>query len=175
MRKKLLSRRKKAQSPITAKTEGHILYLESKFDAPRELVYEAYTKAEHLARWWGPAGWTVPVCKVELHPGGSWHYCMESPDGTVKSWGKAIYREINEPEQLVYNDYFSDEEGHIDPEAPGLLITLGFHEEDGATKVVNRAEYASPEALRNSLNMVVAGMNQTWERLADYLQSIQSK
>jgi uncharacterized protein YndB with AHSA1/START domain len=81
------------------------------FDAPRELVFKAWTKPERVKRWWGPNGWTLPVCKIDLRPGGVWRYCMRSPEGQ-DSRGKAVYHEIVELERNGYTDTFADEEGN---------------------------------------------------------------
>src|ERR1041385_1556257 len=69
------------------------------FDAPRDLVWKAFTECEHLMHWWGPKGFKMVSCKMDFRPGGIFHYCLESPDGQ-KMWGKFIYREIKAP------DYF---------------------------------------------------------------------
>jgi uncharacterized protein YndB with AHSA1/START domain len=70
------------------------------FDAPRELVFKAWTDPEHLQHWWGPKGFTFDVAKLDFRPGGIFHYSMRSPDGHVM-WGKFVYREIVEPEKIV--------------------------------------------------------------------------
>jgi uncharacterized protein YndB with AHSA1/START domain len=66
------------------------------FDAPRELVFAAWTDCEHFARWWGPKDFTTPHCSIDLRPGGRMHYCMRAPDGQ-EFWGLGIYREIVSP------------------------------------------------------------------------------
>ncbi|MBI2422545.1 MAG: SRPBCC domain-containing protein [Candidatus Hydrogenedentes bacterium] len=79
-------------------------------NAPRELVWKAHTEPERLAQWWGPKGFIFLSCTVDLRPGGVFHYGMAAPDGT-EMWGKFVYREIKEPERLVYVLSFSDAEG----------------------------------------------------------------
>ena len=156
-----------------SRVDGNDLIMERIFDAPRHLVFEAFSKAEHLERWWGVQGWTLPVCKIDFRPGGIWHFCMESPDGKMKSWGKAIYHEIVEPERIVYVDYFSDEEGNIDEEMPATQITMTFEEWDGKTKLLSRSRYASLEDLKKVIDMgVIQGATQTWDRLAALLAEI---
>ena len=100
----------KNNMPYTLPSEREFV-VERVFDAPRELVWQAWTEPEHLAHWWGPQGWTLPVCTVDFRPGGIWHYCMRGPEGE-ESWGKATYREIVEPERIVYLDAFADEAGN---------------------------------------------------------------
>ena len=82
------------------------------FDASRERVWEAFTKPEHLQHWWGPKGFTMRTIKLDLRPGGMFHYSMRSPDGK-EMWGKFAYREIAPPERLVFVTSFSDEAGNI--------------------------------------------------------------
>lgn len=82
------------------------------FDAPRELVWKAWTEPERLAQWWGPKGFAMLSCKLDLRPGGVFHYGMRSPEyGDM--WGKFVYREIKAPERLVFIVSFSDENGGI--------------------------------------------------------------
>ena len=80
------------------------------FDAPRDKVWRAWTEAERLKHWWGPKGFTVSYCKVDLRPGGMMHYCLRMPDGN-EMWGKFVYREIVKPERLVWINSFSDKDG----------------------------------------------------------------
>ncbi len=162
------------------KVEGQELILERVFNAPRELVFKAFSDAEHLKHWWGPRGWTVTVCNVDFRPGGIWHYCMKCIDENQKdyfgyeSWGKAVYGEIVEAEKILYTDYFSDAEGNESEAMPSTRITMTFVEHEGMTKLVSRAQYASPEALKTVLEMgMEQGITETWDRLSEHLQSIQ--
>lgn len=165
---------------MISKIEGNVLILEREFNAPRELVFQAFTKAEHLKQWWGPRGWTLPVCHVDFREGGVWHYCMKCEDKNqgdfygMESWGKAAYREIVVPEKIVYVDYFSDAEGNVAEEMPQTLVTLTFIETDNGTKVINRGEYATAEALKQVMDMgMMQGITETWNRLVEHLESIQ--
>ncbi|TBL68221.1 SRPBCC domain-containing protein [Paenibacillus thalictri] len=158
---------------MTTKVEGKVLVLERTFQAPRELVFAMFKEPKHLARWWGPKGWTLPVCTIDFRPGGVWHYCMRSADGRMESWGKAVYHEIVEPERIVYVDYFSDENGNEAEDMPETLIAMEFIERDGKTTIVNRAQYASAEALQKVLDMgMLAGITETWDRLESLLQDL---
>jgi uncharacterized protein YndB with AHSA1/START domain len=82
------------------------------FDAPRDLVWKTWTETEHLKRWWGPKGFTVAHCTMDLRPGGVFHYCLKAPDGSVM-WGRWVFREIVAPERLVSLSAFSDEKGGL--------------------------------------------------------------
>lgn len=143
--------------------------MERVFDASRELVWQAWTKPEHLTQWWGPKGWTLPVCQVDFRPGGVWLYCMRGPDGE-EAWGKAIYREIVEPERIVYLDTFVDETGNPLEGMPEMLITVTFADHDGKTRLATHAQFASAADLEAVLAMgMVEGLTQTWDRLEAYL------
>lgn len=165
---------------MISKVEDQELTLERVFDAPRELVFKAFSEAEHLKHWWGPRGWTLTVCNVDFRPGGIWHYCMKCIDENqgdfygYESWGKAVYQEIVEVEKIVYVDYFSDAEGNEKEEMPSCKVTITFVEHEGKTKLVSRAQYASAEELKAVLDMgMEQGITETWDRLAEHLQSLQ--
>src|SRR5881296_341259 len=82
------------------------------FDAPRELMWKTWTERERLMHWFGPKGFTMPVAKLDLRPGGLLHYCLKSPDGR-EMWGKFVYREIVAPERIVLVNSFSDEKAGL--------------------------------------------------------------
>ncbi len=82
------------------------------FDAPRERVWKAWTDAAQLKDWWGPAGFKVHSCKVDLRPGGIFHYGMTAPDGG-DIWGRFVYRVIDAPSRLVFIVSFSDPQGGV--------------------------------------------------------------
>ena len=78
------------------------------FDAPRELIFQAFTEAKHLAHWWGPKGWTMDVMTLDLRPGGMFHYKMTMPEGKA-AWGRFVYHEIVPPERVTIVSGFADE------------------------------------------------------------------
>ncbi|WP_025689925.1 SRPBCC domain-containing protein [Paenibacillus zanthoxyli] len=164
---------------MITRVEGQELVLERVFDAPRELVFKAFSEAEHLKHWWGPRGWTLPVCTVDFRPGGVWHYCMKCVDEKqgdfygMESWGKAVYHDIVEPEKIVYTDYFSDAEGNVAEGMPSSDTTMEFIEQDGKTKIISRSRFESAEALKTVMDMgMEQGITETWDRLAEYLPSV---
>jgi uncharacterized protein YndB with AHSA1/START domain len=114
---------------------------------------------EHLKRWWGPRGWELPVCNIDLRPGGVWHYCMKCVDQNqgefygMESWGKQVYKEIVVPQKIVYTDYFSDAEGNVNDALPSTEGTVEFIDLGGRTKIVSRSECVSAEALRTVMDM----------------------
>jgi uncharacterized protein YndB with AHSA1/START domain len=122
------------------------------FDAPREMVFKAWTEPDRLKRWWGPKGFTTPFCAVDLREGGVFLYCMRSPEGRV-SWGRGVFQEIVVPERLVLAMSFADAEGNVVPATYyGLspdwplesLMTVTFEELAGGTRVAVRHEGVPP-------------------------------
>jgi uncharacterized protein YndB with AHSA1/START domain len=113
------------------------------FDAPRRLVFRAWTDPVHAARWWGPAGFTLLSCEMDVRPGGAWRRCMRSPEGSLH-WKRGVYREIAEPERLVFTYADEDADGRVGHET---LVTVSFAEEDGKTRLTLRqAVFDSAEA-----------------------------
>jgi uncharacterized protein YndB with AHSA1/START domain len=82
------------------------------FDAPREHVWQAWTEPERLREWWGPKGFTMLSFRLDLRPGGMFHYCMGAPDSS-EMWGRFFFREIVAPERIVFVNSFSDSEGKV--------------------------------------------------------------
>ncbi len=162
----------KANSAVVQPSDRELV-MERVFNAPRGLVWQAWTQPEHLKNWWGPTDWTLPVCTIDLRPGGVWHYCMRSPNGE-ESWGKGIYREIVEPEYFIYVDAFSDAEGNIAEGMPEMVSRIEFIDlGNNQTKVINRTEFASAADLQTVLDMhMEEGMNQTLDRLDAYLATV---
>ena len=90
------------------------------FDAPRELVWKAWTDPKYVMQWWGPKGFTAPVCKIDFRVGGKFLCCMRSPDGT-EGWNGGEYFEIVPYEKIVYSMYFADADGNkVDPAQHGI-------------------------------------------------------
>lgn len=143
------------------------------FSAPRELVFEAWSRPEYLARWWSPKGWTLPVCKLDFRPGGIWHYQMRGPNGE-ESWGKAIYHEIVRPQRIVFADAFSDAEGNVNKGQPQAIFTIEFHEHEAGTRLVNTARYDSPAMLNRVLAMgMINGLTLSLNALDELLAELQ--
>ncbi len=104
-------------------------------DAPRELVFDVFTRPEEMKRWWGPKGFTVIASKMDLRPGGTYHYGMRAPDGTAM-WGKFVYREIVRPQRIVLVNSFSNEDGGVTrhpvaPDWPLRMVTTFTFEDVG--------------------------------------------
>jgi uncharacterized protein YndB with AHSA1/START domain len=138
------------------------------FAAPRALVWQAWTDPKQLAKWWGPHGFTNPVCEIDLRPGGAIHIVMRAGDGTDYPM-RGEFREIVPPERLVFTNYPVDDEGRqlIDG-----LTTVTFVEHEGTTEMTlqTRATGLSPIAI-NMIAGMAAGWGQSIERLAALVQS----
>ena len=149
--------------------ETRQLIVERTFGAPRDLVWKAFTEPERIEKWWGPREWKTVNKKMEVKPGGVWHYCMTGPDGT-ESWGKAVYQEISPQDRIVYADAFSDAEGNTNESMPTMVITMEFQDLSGRTKVSSVTELASAEQIDSLIGMgMVQGLSETWDRLEEFL------
>jgi uncharacterized protein YndB with AHSA1/START domain len=90
------------------------------FDAPRALVWKAWTEPQYVMQWWGSKGFTAPVCKIDFRVGGKFLCCMKSPDGQ-EGWNGGEYHEIVPHEKIVYSLYFADSQGNkVDPAQLGI-------------------------------------------------------
>jgi uncharacterized protein YndB with AHSA1/START domain len=146
--------------------EEQELVLTRVFDAPRELVFKVWTDPKHVALWWGPHRFTNPVCKLDLRPGGAILIHMRGPDGVVYRM-TGVYREVVEPERLVFTSAALDAAGNPMFE---LLTTVTFAEEGGKTKQILRARVIKRTAQAAPyLAGMEAGWTQSLERLAAYV------
>jgi uncharacterized protein YndB with AHSA1/START domain len=149
--------------------------VERHFNAPRTLMFQVFTQPEHLKRWWAPQPYTLPVCTIDLQPGGIWHYCMRSPEGQEQC-ARSVYREIVPPEKLVYTTTFADEHANPIEGMPEHLTTLIFSEEPGKTRVTARVQFASAAALKVAVDIgMLQGMSITWDYLVEYVQELQAR
>jgi uncharacterized protein YndB with AHSA1/START domain len=154
---------------FTTDLEKGELTMKRTFDAPRELVFSAWSSCEHIKNWWGPRTYPTTFCEMDFRPGGVWRYCMTGPEGD-EAWGKGVYSEIVRPERIVYRDYFTDAQGVESAEMPSSVITLDFRQLNGQTEVSSRTKYDSKEALQQVLDMgVEEGFAETLDRLEEYL------
>ena len=152
------------------------------FDAPRERVWQAWTEVEHLKQWWGPKGFTVTHCNVDLRPGRIMHYCLRMPDGG-EMWGRFVYREIVKPEKLVFVNSFSDEKGGVTrhPWSPNwpleTLSTITFTGQEGRTKITVQWILfdTSTELERKTFEEGRESMKQGWTGTMDQFASYLNK
>ena len=144
------------------------------FEAPRALVWKAWTDPESCKRWWGPKNFTTPVCKIDLRVGGTYLNCMRSAEGQ-DYWSTGVYRKIEPPSLLVCTDSFADEQGNVVPashygmsgEWPlELLVTVMLEEEDAMTRLILR-HVGIPAGEMSQ--MCEAGWNESFDKLAESL------
>lgn len=145
------------------------------FDAPCDLLWKAWTEPERVMRWWGPKGFTSPICKIDLRIGGSYLFCMLSPDGE-DFWSTGVYREIVPPAKIVCTDSFADEDGNVVPatyydmgdDFPlELQITITFEEHDGKTKMTLLHAGLPSGAMKDA---TAQGWNESFDKLAESLR-----
>jgi len=159
-------------------SKGKELIIKRVFNAPRKLVYKAFSEAEALAQWWGPKGAHIKVHKFDFKPGGLFHYYLESEHGVM--WGKFHYLEIVAPERIVFTNSFSDKDANI-VRAPfsndfpmEVMNILTLSEEEGKTTVqlkgspINATE-AELNFFRNMSGSMQQGFSGTFDQLDEYL------
>jgi len=165
-----------AMNDATAPVKPFVISRE--FDAPRELVWNAWTESERIKQWWGPKGAVVEYSKLDFRVGGMLHYCMRFAEQEI--WGKKVYRDITKPERIVFVNSFSDKSGGTThhPMSPTwpleMLTTVTFNEHGGKTTVTiewipinaSAAELKTFDEGRDSMNQ---GWSGTLGQLAEYL------
>jgi uncharacterized protein YndB with AHSA1/START domain len=132
------------------------------FDAPRDLVFDAFTRPELLKRWFGPRGWTLDVCEVDHRVGGGFRFVLRGPNGSLMGM-RGVYREIVRPERSVHMESFDDYPGESQ-------VTGVFHEHDGKTTLTVTVLYPSKEVRDIILKSGMEhGAAETYDRLAEML------
>jgi uncharacterized protein YndB with AHSA1/START domain len=143
------------------------------FDVPRDLVWKAWTAPELVKCWWGPKGFTAPVCRMDLRVGGAYLNCMRSPEGQ-DYWSTGVYREIVAPERIVFTDAFADADGNVVPASHygmsaayplEMLVTVTFEDHEGKTKLTLKHAGLPGEDLDNCR----AGWSESFDKLAEVL------
>jgi uncharacterized protein YndB with AHSA1/START domain len=135
------------------------------FYAPRSLVFKVWTQPEHFSQWLGPKDFTAIACQMNVQVGGMYRACIRSPEGN-DHWMQGIYREVIEPERLVFTFAWEDENNRPKHET---LVTVTFEEQDNKTLMTfQQAIFESTEA-RNSHN---TGWSECFDRLTSYLTAL---
>ena len=136
------------------------------FDAPRELVWEAWTNPKHVPNWLtGPEGWTMTRCEIDLRVGSEWRFAWRKDDGEEMAI-HGVFKEIAAPERLVSTEVWGGD-------FPETLQTLTFTQENGKTKFTNTLLYPSQEARDAALKTGMAdGTEMSFNSLDDYLSTL---
>ena len=146
--------------------------------APRKLVWQAFTEPERLKQWFGPKGFTPNVSKMELRPGGTYHYRLAGPDGSTM-WGKWVFREIVPQQRLVLINSFSDENAGVTrhpmaPTWPREMLSIFTFEDAGEGKTKVTINWAPHDATEEEVKTFDAGrpsMTQGWSGTFEQLEA----
>lgn len=161
---------------------GQQFTISREYNAPISLVFKVFSEAGHLAKWWGPKGFTMNVSKLDFRPGGRFHYSMSSPEG-FEMWGLFVYHDIRTPELIVFVNSFSDKDGRItrapfNPNWPlEVKNKLTLTEHNGKTTLtlsggpINCSEEEYKVFMDNFPSMQ-QGFSGTFDQLEQYLTSL---
>jgi uncharacterized protein YndB with AHSA1/START domain len=141
------------------------LVISRAFDAPRPLVFDAWTEPARLVRWWGPRGFKTPSCKMDVREGGTFRIHMRSPEGT-DHWVRGVFREVVRPERLAFTWAWEDEEGKPKHET---VVKVDFTEQGGKTRL--RMQQGIFESVE-SRDAHEGGWNSALDCLGDYLHEL---
>ncbi|CAH0119691.1 hypothetical protein PAE9249_02197 [Paenibacillus sp. CECT 9249] len=154
-----------ATNKIPAQVGEREITITRVFDASRDLVFEAWTKEEHLSKWWGPQGFTTTFQKFDMKPGGTWQFIMHSPDG-VDFPNTNDFVEVVTPERIVFKHAVF----------PHFLATAIFEDLGGKTKLTYRTVFEETSATFDKVKTyAVPGAEQTMDRLEEHLASLSQK
>lgn len=155
---------------MTATANANEILVTRVYDAPVAVVWDAWTDLRHVAKWWGPRGFTITTEHKDLAPGGSWKYVMHGPDG--KDWPNFTrYHEVVEQRRLVYDHGASSEDAK-----PLFRVVAEFHDlGNGKTEMSMKMTLESAEVAQQTKAFIkTVGGNSTWDRLGEYLEKEQS-
>ena len=152
-----------AKNSAAAQSAELELVITRLFDAPRDLVWKAWTEPDRMVQWLGPRGFTGTILKMDARPGGTYRFHLRSPEDT-DHWVQGVYREILEPKRLVYSWAWTDAEGT--PTGPETLMTVTFEEHDGKTKLTLHQAIFESVTARDAHR---GGWTSSLDRLEEYL------
>jgi uncharacterized protein YndB with AHSA1/START domain len=158
-----------SQDDMIATTPDREIVITRSFDAPRDLVFDVWTRPEHVVHWWGPNGFTITIQEMNVTPAGVWRYVMHGPDGRDYQ-NKIVFSVVERPERLVYRHTGAGETASVQFDS-----TVTFTEERGRTKVTLRARFESNEARDANIAKYhsLEGGKQHLGNLAAYLAKLQ--
>jgi uncharacterized protein YndB with AHSA1/START domain len=150
----------------TSNTADREIRISRTLNAPVDLVWEVWTKPEHIANWWGPNGFTNTVTKMDIRPGGEWDLVMHGPDGTDYK-NKSIFKEVVINKKIVYEH----------ASAPKFISTIEFEEQDEKTTINWHMLFETRDEFIQVVKTFKAdeGLKQNIEKLNKYLEGINSK
>jgi len=152
-----------ARTSTAAEAGERELVITRIIDAPRHIVFQAWTEPDRVARWWGPQGFTTVYHDMDIRPGGAFRVCMRSPEG-AEHWKQGVYREVVEPERLVFTFAWEEADGK-----PGhqTLVTVTFVERGDKTELTLHQAVFESIARRDEHQR---GWTSALERFAEYLR-----
>ncbi len=153
-----------AESSAATEATERELVITRIFDAPRSLVFKAWTDPEHMVKWLGPRGFTNTLLQHELRPGGAYRIYMRDSQGG-DHWQQGVYREIVEPERIVRSFVWANEKG--ESTRPETVLTLTFEDLDGKTRLTLRQTLFESVTARD---LHQGGWNSSLDRLEEYLK-----
>jgi uncharacterized protein YndB with AHSA1/START domain len=138
------------------------LVITREFDAPRALVFRAWIDPRHVVEWWGPEGFVITSCTMDVRPGGAWRICMRAPDG-AEHWHGGVFREVVPPERLVFTHAWDEADG-----MPGheTLITVTFAERGQRTLLTFEQAVFESVSARDGHH---GGWSECFDHLAEHL------
>ena len=158
----------KSSLDITTPSDLEIV-MTREFDAPRELVFEAHTKCEHLEKWWGPRKYILALCEMDFRPGGKYRFLQRGPDGAEEHGFRGEYREIVPPEKIVWTFEWEGMPGHVSVDTLTLEDIGG-----GRTKLVAHSLFDSKEDRDGMLQSgMEEGAGESYDRLSELLETMQ--
>lgn len=148
------------------------LTIERTFRAPLELVWKMFSDPFHLVRWWGPKGFTNPVCELDFRVGGRWYHVMRGPDGREFP-ADSTFVEITPPERIVYRNRVIENDVWDGNPPPSFKRTLTFTEANGITTLTLFAEFETFEQRDGARRRgFIEGTLESYDRLADHLEAL---
>ena len=138
------------------------------FDAPRELVFEAHSKCEHLDKWWGPRKYSLEICEMDFRPGGKYRFVHRGPDGVDEHGFRGEYHEIVPHERIAWTFEWEGMPGHVSVDTLTLEDLCG-----GRTKLIAHSLFDSKEDRDGMLQSgMEEGAGETYDRLAEFVQTL---
>jgi len=168
----------KKEKTLPAEFAGKELVITRLFESPKEWVFKAWTEPEKIKKWWGPKGFTAPVVKVDLRPGGKYLYAMQDSSGK-KYWSGGVFKKVDAPNRIVVVDHFADEKGNeVSAAAYGMnssfpqenIINFTFTEEGDGTRVKIISQL--PESLAAREALWKSHVVESWKSSLDKLEKV---